>query len=52
MALVFALRGYGDTAAVFEKKIGFNGIADREEFIVVYPNAAVIAHQCTCPTRL
>jgi polyhydroxybutyrate depolymerase len=39
MALVFALHGFGDTAAIFEKKIGFNRIADREGFIVVYPNA-------------
>jgi polyhydroxybutyrate depolymerase len=39
MALVFALHGYGDTAAGFEKTIGFNCIADREGFIVVYPNA-------------
>jgi polyhydroxybutyrate depolymerase len=40
MALVFALHGYGGTAAEFEKTIGFNPIADREGFIVVYPNAA------------
>lgn len=39
MALVFALHGYGNTAAKFEKSIGFNPIADREGFIVVYPNA-------------
>jgi len=39
MALVFALHGYGNTAAKFEKTIGFNRIADREGFIVVYPNA-------------
>lgn len=38
-ALVFALHGYGNTAAGFEKTIGFNRIADREGFIVVYPNA-------------
>lgn len=43
MALVFALHGYGDTAAGFEKKSGFNRIADREGFIVVYPNAVVFA---------
>jgi len=39
MALVFALHGYSNTAASFEKRIGFNRIADREGFIVVYPNA-------------
>jgi polyhydroxybutyrate depolymerase len=39
MALVFALHGYGNTAARFEQTIGFNRIADREGFIVVYPNA-------------
>ena len=39
MALVFALHGYGNTAAEFEKTIGFNRIADREGFIVIYPNA-------------
>ena len=39
MALVFALHGYGNTAAGFEKTLGFNRIADREGFIVVYPNA-------------
>ncbi len=39
MALVFALHGYSGTAASFEKRIGFNRIADREGFIVVYPNA-------------
>jgi len=39
-AVAFALHGYGDTAAGFEKTIGFNRIADREGFIVVYPNAA------------
>jgi polyhydroxybutyrate depolymerase len=39
MALVFALHGYGNTAAKFEKTVGFNSIADREGFIVVYPNA-------------
>jgi polyhydroxybutyrate depolymerase len=38
-ALVFALHGYGETADGFEKEIGFNQIADREGFIVVYPNA-------------
>jgi len=38
-ALVFALHGYSNTAAGFEKKSGFNRIADREGFIVVYPNA-------------
>ena len=30
---------YSNTAAGFEKKSGFNRIADREGFIVVYPNA-------------
>jgi polyhydroxybutyrate depolymerase len=39
MALVFALHGYGNTAAKFEKTTGFNLIADHEGFIVVYPNA-------------
>ena len=39
MALVFALHGHGNTAARFEKELGFNPIADREGFIVVYPNA-------------
>jgi predicted esterase len=39
MALVFALHGYGGTAAGFEKTTGFSRIADREGFIVVYPNA-------------
>ncbi len=39
MALVFALHGHGNTAAKYEKILGFNGIADREGFIVVYPNA-------------
>jgi len=39
MALVFVLHGYGGTAAGFEKSSGFNPIADREGFIVVYPNA-------------
>jgi len=39
MALVFALHGFGNTAAKFEKTVGFNSIADREGFIVVYPNA-------------
>lgn len=38
-ALVFALHGYGNTAAKFEKTVGFNSIADREGFIVAYPNA-------------
>ena len=40
MALVFALHRYGGTAARFEKKTGFSSIADREGFMVVYPNAA------------
>jgi len=44
-ALVFALHGYGDTAAGFEKTIGFNHIADREGFIVVYPNAVAFGDQ-------
>ena len=39
MALVFALHGHGNTAARFERELGFNPIADREGFIVVYPNA-------------
>ena len=39
MALVFALHGFGNTAAKFEQELGFNPIADREGFIVVYPNA-------------
>jgi len=39
MALVFALHGHGNTAAKYEKTLGFNPIADREGFIVVYPNA-------------
>ena len=39
MALVFALHGYSNTAASFEKKSGFSRISDREGFIVVYPNA-------------
>jgi polyhydroxybutyrate depolymerase len=39
VALVFALHGYGNTAAEFEKQLGFNHVADREGFIVVYPNA-------------
>ena len=39
VALVFVLHGFGNTAARFEKEIGFNPIADREGFIVVYPNA-------------
>ena len=43
MALVFALHGYSNTATSFEKKSGFNRIADREGFIVVYPNAVVFA---------
>ena len=42
MALVFALHRYGGTAARFEKKTGFSRIADREGFMVVYPNA--VAH--------
>ena len=42
VALVFALHRYGGTAARFEKKTGFNRIADREGFMVVYPNA--VAH--------
>ena len=39
-ALVFALHRYGGTALRFEKKTGFNRIADREGFMVVYPDAA------------
>jgi len=39
MALLVALHGYGNTAASFEEKSGFNPVADREGFIVVYPNA-------------
>ncbi|MHC4297840.1 MAG: CE1 family esterase [Planctomycetota bacterium] len=39
MALVFALHGHGNTAARYEEELGFNPIADREGFIVVYPNA-------------
>jgi len=39
MALVFALHGHGNTAAKYEKTLGFSPIADREGFIVVYPNA-------------
>ena len=39
VALVFALHGHGNTAAGYEKTLGFNPIADREGFIVVYPNA-------------
>ena len=39
MALVFALHGHGNTAAKYEKTLGFSRIADREGFIVVYPNA-------------
>jgi polyhydroxybutyrate depolymerase len=39
MALVFALHGYSGTAASFENRTGFNRIADREGFILVYPNA-------------
>ena len=39
MALVFELHGASGTAASFEKRIGFNRIADCEGFIVVYPNA-------------
>ncbi len=39
-ALVFALHRYGGTATRFEKKTDFNRIADREGFMVVYPNAA------------
>ncbi|MHC4532638.1 MAG: PHB depolymerase family esterase [Planctomycetota bacterium] len=39
MALVFALHGYSGTAASFEKRTDFSRIADREGFIVVYPNA-------------
>ena len=39
-ALVFALHRYGSTAVRFEKKTDFNRIADREGFMVVYPNAA------------
>jgi polyhydroxybutyrate depolymerase len=38
-ALVFALHGYGNTAAKFEKTVDFNSISDREGFIVAYPNA-------------
>ena len=40
VALVFALHRYGGTALRFEKKTGFNRIADREGFMAVYPNAA------------
>jgi polyhydroxybutyrate depolymerase len=39
-ALVFALHRHGGTAARFEKKTGFSRIADREGFMVVYPDAA------------
>ena len=39
MALVFALHGHGNTAAKYEKIVGFSSIADREGFIAVYPNA-------------
>ena len=42
MALVFALHRYGGTAARFEKKTDFSRIADREGFMVVYPDA--VAH--------
>jgi len=41
-ALVFALHRYGGTAAGFETKTGFSRIADREGFMVVYPDA--VAH--------
>ena len=39
MVLVFALHGHGNTAARYEEELGFNPIADREGFIMVYPNA-------------
>lgn len=38
-ALVFALHRHGGTAARFESKTGFSQLADREGFIVVYPDA-------------
>jgi polyhydroxybutyrate depolymerase len=37
--LVIALYGSGDNAAHFQTSIGFDAVADRENFIVVYPDA-------------
>ena len=38
--LVIALHGAFSTAAEFEKQTGFSVLADREDFVVVYPNGA------------
>ncbi|MGV1768010.1 alpha/beta hydrolase family esterase [Rhizobium rhizogenes] len=37
--LVIALYGSGDNAKHFQQSIGFDAVADRENFVVVYPEA-------------
>ncbi|MBB3571571.1 PHB depolymerase family esterase [Rhizobium sp. BK491] len=37
--VVIALYGSGDSAAHFQTSIGFDAVADRENFVVVYPDA-------------
>ena len=41
--LVFALHGYGGNAAGFQGWIGLDAIADREGFVVVYPQGSADA---------
>ncbi|TWB46397.1 esterase/PHB depolymerase [Rhizobium sp. ERR 922] len=38
--LVIALHGSGDSVAHFQTSIGFDAVADRENFIVAYPEAS------------
>jgi polyhydroxybutyrate depolymerase len=45
-----ALHGAGSDAARFEAKTGFDQIADRDHFIVVYPEATLIGNAGTART--
>jgi polyhydroxybutyrate depolymerase len=37
--LIIAVHGLGDTGSNFEKWVGFDAVADREGFVVAYPDA-------------
>jgi polyhydroxybutyrate depolymerase len=49
--LVVALYGSGDSAAHFQTSIGFDAVADRENFVVVYPEAIDAHWNYGRPTR-